>query len=447
MKLKRNNALFPTKIAFPTKTADSRIENAYTAAGTKIKETIYTAGILTHTTDYSGAFVYKDNWLAYILTPEGRIVIPQPTGTPSGKTLTAASYYYEYQLKDHLGNVRVTFTDKDKNGVPEVQSENHYYPFGMPIGALSYTNNVSTLNSIDYKNEYFYNGKEAEDDFGLGWLDYGFRDYDPVIGRWWCIDAMAEKYYNNSPYVYCANNPISFFDPNGMVIAGDTAMARKVENNARSSIDNENSKQNKLENRRQQKLDKGKSTKGVDRKIARSVERSKILMGLVSDIESLRNSSTTYFVNSAYVPNAANGDPDGYTGWDAANNRVDINISTSYGENGLAHELTHGAQFDRGQLDFAGTAPGLLYDIFDEVAAYRAEYAYSGSGFQQVNSEWVRNFGGGIYSHLPDIQLTTQTTLMQLYFANPVSHNYLLPISQYNSQIYTEFNFHTQYKK
>jgi RHS repeat-associated protein len=157
--------------------------------------------------------VYKDNWLAYILTPEGRIVIPQPTGDgASGK----ASYYYEYQLKDHLGNVRVTFTDKDKNGVPEVQSENHYYPFGMPIAALSYTNNVTTHNTIDYKNEYFYNGKEAEDDFGLGWLDFGWRDYDPVIGRWWSPDKNSETYISWSPYHYGADNPIKMVELNGM---------------------------------------------------------------------------------------------------------------------------------------------------------------------------------------------------------------------------------------
>jgi RHS repeat-associated protein len=143
-------------------------------------------------------------------------VIPQPTGgAASGKALTAASYYYEYQLKDHLGNVRVTFTDKDKNGVPEVQSENHYYPFGMPIGALSYTNNVSTLNSIDYKNEFFYNGKEAEDDFGLGWLDYGARMYDPVVGRFWTPDRFSEKYAFMSPYQYGANNPVLNIDVNG----------------------------------------------------------------------------------------------------------------------------------------------------------------------------------------------------------------------------------------
>jgi RHS repeat-associated protein len=148
---------------------------------------------------------------------------PQPTGTASGKTL--AAYYYEYQLKDHLGNVRVTFTDKDKNGIPEVQSENHYYPFGMPIGALSYTNNATTLNTIDFKNEYFYNGKEAEDDFGLGWLDYGARMYDPIVGRWWNIDPLAEQYRRLSPYNYCANDPTIITDPDGMGLVIDLPAA------------------------------------------------------------------------------------------------------------------------------------------------------------------------------------------------------------------------------
>jgi RHS repeat-associated protein len=224
----------PTKIAFTTKAADSRIENAYTAAGTKIKETVYTAGILTHTTDYSGAFVYKDNWLAYILTPEGRIVIPQPTGgAASGKALTAASYYYEYQLKDHLGNVRVTFTDKDKNGIPEVQSENHYYPFGMPIGALTYMTGVPANPTFkDFGNEFFYNGKEAVDNFGLGWLDYGWRQFDPIICRWWSVDPLAEKYRRWSPYNYCVNNPLRFIDPDGMTIVvtvQETDQERKPE--------------------------------------------------------------------------------------------------------------------------------------------------------------------------------------------------------------------------
>ncbi len=86
----------------------------------------------------------------------------------------------------------------------------------MPISALSYTNNVSLPNVKDYKNDYFYNGKELITEFGLNWEDYGWRNYDAVLGRWWSVDPHAENYYSWSPYAYCANNPILLIDPDGM---------------------------------------------------------------------------------------------------------------------------------------------------------------------------------------------------------------------------------------
>ncbi len=63
-----------------------------------------------------------------------------------------------------------------------------------------------------------YNGKEFDTTHGLNTYDYGARQYNSLVGRWDRIDPLCEKYYSVSPYAYCANNPVSFVDPNGMEI-------------------------------------------------------------------------------------------------------------------------------------------------------------------------------------------------------------------------------------
>ena len=64
-------------------------------------------------------------------------------------------------------------------------------------------------------NKIQYNGKEWNDDFGLGWSDYGARFYDPAIARWGAVDPLSEKYNKWSPYNYTMNNPVKYIDPNG----------------------------------------------------------------------------------------------------------------------------------------------------------------------------------------------------------------------------------------
>ncbi|WP_353145115.1 RHS repeat-associated core domain-containing protein [Chryseobacterium sp.] len=112
-----------------------------------------------------------------------------------------------YQYKDHLGNIRVSYTKKTGGGTT-ILEENNYYAFGLKHGGYN------TGDTTNNKFKYLYNGKELQSN---GNLDYGWRQYMPDLGRWNGMDALSESYHPSSPYAYVMNNPVLKIDPNGML--------------------------------------------------------------------------------------------------------------------------------------------------------------------------------------------------------------------------------------
>jgi len=53
-------------------------------------------------------------------------------------------------------------------------------------------------------------------EIGLNWSDYGFRYFDPRIGRWASADPLMELAPKITPYRYGFNNPILYTDPDGL---------------------------------------------------------------------------------------------------------------------------------------------------------------------------------------------------------------------------------------
>ncbi|MBK9629162.1 MAG: RHS repeat-associated core domain-containing protein [Flavobacteriales bacterium] len=112
-----------------------------------------------------------------------------------------ASLRTRYEVSDHLGNTRVSFTT-DGNGDVLVIEAHDYYPHGglLPGRQLSGTGGSPLA----------YQGQEYDPEVGL--TAFNLRQYDGRIGRWLTTDPYGQ---HHSPYLAMSNNPVSFVDPDG----------------------------------------------------------------------------------------------------------------------------------------------------------------------------------------------------------------------------------------
>lgn len=190
-------------------------------------------------------------WYIYGNSAEGRIAVikpenPEPRNPGWGQphpipdmivaaTFTRVLGEKEYELKDHLGNVRAIVSDIKLNGSPDpgtppaqsgaypykadLRAYNNYYAFGSLHPDRRWNTNES---------RYGFNGKEMVNEMhneqtpppgtdGTGnFYDYGFRVYDPRIARFLSVDPLAPEYPWYTPYQFAGNNPIEFIDVDGL---------------------------------------------------------------------------------------------------------------------------------------------------------------------------------------------------------------------------------------
>ena len=170
------------------------IKYTYSADGHKLRA-VYTTETpaTTKQIDYCGNLIFENGQLQQINVDGGYA------------TYIGSSWAYHFYVKDHLGNNRMVIHPSSLHQQPQV---NNYYPYG---GLMA---NSTNHNQQRYK----YNGKELDRMHGLDWYDYGARWMDAAIGRWHVIDPLCEKYYDISPYAYCAGDPVNAIDPNGKSI-------------------------------------------------------------------------------------------------------------------------------------------------------------------------------------------------------------------------------------
>ena len=122
---------------------------------------------------------------------------PQPGyGYVDNDTTKEETFFYH---SDHLGST--SYITDSKGNITQYDA---YLPYGELL-----VDEHSSSEDMPYK----FNGKEMDAETGLYY--YGARYLNPVTCLWYGVDPLAEKYKEIGSYVYCADNPINLFDPDG----------------------------------------------------------------------------------------------------------------------------------------------------------------------------------------------------------------------------------------
>ncbi|MFM2214173.1 MAG: hypothetical protein RL427_1436 [Bacteroidota bacterium] len=231
-----NHLNLPVEISF---NSTNKIEYLYDGTGVKVQKKV-TKGAVETITNYMDGFQYTNSLLSFFPHAEGYVNVTRCEGCADKyKSL----YDYVFNYMDQVGNVRLSWAlDKTPNQLKIVE-ENHYYPFGlkhthynvdhkhfevlapnegitapgeMPFTRMAQLNSNSNSATTYATNKFKFQGQERQDELGLNWDSFKYRNYDYAIGRFMNIDPLTEEYNTWSPYAFSGNRVIDARELEGL---------------------------------------------------------------------------------------------------------------------------------------------------------------------------------------------------------------------------------------
>ena len=289
--------------------------------------------------------------------------------------------------------------------------ENHYYPFGLKhqnyntgrrqLGKKEeiLAGNLTLMPAFVLPTEdkpmaykYKYNGKEFQDELGLNFYDYGARNYDPAVGRFFNMDRFSEAFYPLSNYQYTSNNPIFFTDINGDYFVDPKGHIESLIQKTGEKQSKFGKRINELDNEIKEIESNGGDSSKLKSEHKKLLSAQAELSTMLKEIEKLGESPQAYKINELSSQENHYGSltmsDDGKT--------VNVNFlatgSNRFGN--LAHELKHAFQYNSGDFSMirGGGATRNTFDIKFEIEAFTRESIFNDfNNFGLINSQFVKN--------------------------------------------------------